>query len=1056
MYKQQLKTGSRLAYPPRLLTLAKAFLLCTALSTTATALAVPTHSEVASVNKEETHSVSGTVTDGVTNEPLIGVTIRIKGTTKGGAVTDVDGHYRLTGVTSKSVIEFSYIGYKTKTVSVGDVAVLDVQLVSTDNQLGEVVVVGAGTQKKISVTGSIASIKGTDLVAPSSSLTNNLEGKIAGIISRASSGEPGSVSEFYIRGVSTFGGRTQPLILLDDVEISSGDLNRIPPETIKSFTILKDASATAIYGARGANGVMLVTTKDGEKNSRARINVTFEASYQHPVKRLDIADGVTYMKMYNEAQLTRHPSLTPRYSDEYIANTASGINPYVYPNVNWYDQVFKSGCWNERANMNISGGGSRVTYYMSAQVNHNTGLFNTRDDYFFNNNYNAYEYLFQNNVTYDLTNTTKVSLRINTQIGNNKGPNANSSDLLWNVWQVDPVSFPAIFPAVEGDKHIRFGNAIYSDTRLYTNPYANMLSTFKETNYSTINTSMSVDQKLDFITKGLNITALFNWKTWSQSYYSRSVTPYYYRVVDGSWNPDDPSVVQTEMVGTAGTDFISQSGINRNADNTFYMDARLNYNRRFGKHTVGGMLMYMMREYRSDVYPHRNQGFSGRFTYDYNNTYMAEVNFGYNGTERLKTHRFEFFPAMSLGWVVSNEKFWKPINKYVDFFKLRASYGLVGNDQTGESAGAAHFLYINEVTPGNSANYITGPYNGASGNMNLRGPAIGRYAVEGAHWERAKEFDFGFDARILNDLNITFDYFHNKRDRILMRRGSFPSLLGYWGAVPFSNVGKVDSKGYEFSVNWAHKVNNDLHFELRFNWTYTKNKYVYVDEPDYPYVWQVQTGRPLYSCVGYIAEGLFQSEEEIKMHADQTGLGSTPMVGDIKYRDINGDGKITTEDQAIVSPYGSLPRIQYGIGLSLNYKKFDFGVFFNGSDKTKRFIQGMQPFHANMGNAKGVMQWIADSYWSESNPNPNAEFPRLGLNNADDAQNTPNSTYWLRNFRYIRWKTLEVGYSFKFCRVYFSGDNLAVWSPFKYWDPEIWWNSYPLQRTFNFGVQVKI
>ncbi|MDD6437797.1 MAG: SusC/RagA family protein, partial [Prevotella sp.] len=261
---------------------------------------------------------------------------------------------------------------------------------------------------------------------------------------------------------------------------------------------------------------------------------------------------------------------------------------------------------------------------------------------------------------------------------------------------------------------------------------------------------------------------------------------------------------------------------------------------------------------------------------------------------------------------------------------------------------------------------------------------------------------------------------------------------------------------YEFSVNWAHKVNNDLHFELRFNWTYTKNKYVYVDEPDYPYVWQVQTGRPLYSCVGYIAEGLFQSEEEIKMHADQTGLGSTPMVGDIKYRDINGDGKITTEDQAIVSPYGSLPRIQYGIGLSLNYKKFDFGVFFNGSDKTKRFIQGMQPFHANMGNAKGVMQWIADSYWSESNPNPNAEFPRLGLTNADDAQNTPNSTYWLRNFRYIRWKTLEVGYSFKFCRVYFSGDNLAVWSPFKYWDPEIWWNSYPLQRTFNFGVQVKI
>jgi TonB-linked SusC/RagA family outer membrane protein len=567
---------------------------------------------------------------------------------------------------------------------------------------------------------------------------------------------------------------------------------------------------------------------------------------------------------------------------------------------------------------------------------------------------------------------------------------------------------------------------------------------------------VNIEQKLDFITKGLSITGLFNWRAWSTSYYSRSITPYYYRVTDGSWDASEPDKFETELIGQAGTEFINQTDITRNADNTFYLDARLNYNRRFGKHTVGGMLMYMMREYRGGVYPHRNQGLSGRFTYDYNNTYMAEVNFGYNGTERLKTNRFEFFPAMSLGWVISNEKFWKPISKYVDFFKLRASYGLVGNDETGESAGAAHFLYINELSMGTSADYITGPYYGAVGNLDLNGPGIGRYAVENAHWERAKEFDFGFDARIMNDLNITFDYFHNKRDRILMRRGSFPSMLGYWGAVPFSNVGKVDSKGYELSLNWAHKVTKDFNFELRFNWTYTKNKYVYVDEPDYPYVWQLQTGRPIYSCVGYVAEGLFESEEEIKLHADQSGLGSTPMVGDIKYRDINGDGKITSEDQAIISPYGSLPRIQYGIGLSLNYKKFDFGVFFNGSDKTKRLVTGLQPFHGNMSANKNVMQWIADDYWSEDNPNPNASFPRLGLTDADDAQNTPNSTFWLRNFRFIRWKTLELGYSFRYCRLYFSGDNLAVWSPFKEWDPELWWYDYPLQRTFNFGIQVKL
>ena len=1004
---------------------------------------------------KDSRILTGVVTDKLTGEPLTGVTIQVKNRSKVGGVTDIEGRYRITGVTSKDEITASYVGYTTRTLKVGNVAELDIVLTSSDTQLGDVVVVGAGTQAKVSVTGAITSIEGRQLNAPSTSLTNNLAGKLAGIIAKVSSGEPGASGEFYIRGVSTFGGRTQPLILLDDIEISSDDLNRIPPETIKSFTLLKDASATAIYGARGANGVMLITSKTGEKNTKATINVRLEASYQQSVNRVKYVDGPTYMRMYNEALLNRHPSETPKYSEETIQNTINGVNPYVYPNVNWYDTVFKKGCFNQRGNLNVSGGGDKVAYYMSLQANHDTGLLKTRKDYVFDNNYDNKEYILQSNLTYDLTNTTKISLRMNTQIGNCESPDVSSSAVLWSTWQNDPVTFPVTYPAQPGDKHIRFGNAIMSDSRLYLNPYAHMLSSYKEYNYSTINTSLNINQDLHFITKGLNLTALVNWKQFSGSWYTRSISPYYYKVEDGSWNPADPDAFRTEML-RSGTDYISDTDIFRINDNTFYLDSRLNYNRNFGKHSVGAMFMYMMREYRKFVLPHRNQGLSGRFTYGYDNRYLAELNFGYNGTERLsKGNRFELFPAMSLGWVVSGEKFWEPIAKYVDFLKLRSSYGLVGNDETGEYAGAAHFLYVNQVEIGNSYAFTTGPYTGSTSNVTKRGPATKRYAVEDAHWERVKEFDIGIDMRLFRQVDVTFDFFYNKRERILMRRGSFPSLLGFWGAVPYSNVGKVDNKGFETSVVWNTDINKDWHVELRGNMTYNQNKYVYVDDPDYPYVWQTQTGKPLSRSTGYIAEGLFQTAEEIKMHADQSGLGSTPMVGDIKYRDINGDGKITSEDKVMMSEYGDLPRLQYGLGVSVTWKKLDVGLFFNGSTKVKKYLSGFQPFHANSSSPRTVMQWVADDYWTEANPRADARFPRLGLTETDDANNNQPSTFWLRDFSFLRWKTLEIGYNLPHCRIYFSGDNLAGFSPFKYWDPEIWWDRYPLQRIFNIGVQVK-
>lgn len=1005
------------------------------------------------VNKEEAaqqqpkkkRTVTGTVVDAENGDPVIGATVVVKGQ-KDGVITDLDGNFTIAISGSKAQLEFSYIGYRKKTVDVGDLGVINVKMESDNQLLSEVVVVGAGTQKKVSVTGSITSVKGLELKAPSSSLTTSFAGKLAGVISMTSTGEPGAASEFYIRGVSTFGGRATPLILLDDVEISTADLNNIPAETIESFSILKDASATAIYGARGANGVMLITTKTGKENEKTRINVTVENSFNKPMNFPDFVNGATWMEMYNEAQLTRNPGATPKYSQLDIDNTRNQVNPYIYPDVQWKDVIFKNMNMNQRANVNISGGGSKASYYMSLQANHDTGLLDTKKVYSYNNNINNWGYNFQNNISYKITSTTKIDLHMNAQIRNKKGPNYSTSDLFAQMLYCNPINFPVTFPAQPGDTHIRFGNAIWTGSSVRTNPYAYMLSSFKEYNENTLNTSLKINQKLDFVTKGLSVQAMVNWKNWASSSYNRTIEPYYYGIKGGSYNPSNPTDYEIERLGTSGTDYLKTSDISKASDQTFYLDARVNYDRQFNLHHVTGMLMYMQREYRSSVLPERNQGFSGRFTYDYGQRYLVELNFGYNGTERLaKKERFEFFPAVSLGWVISNEKFFEPMTKYIDNLKIRGSYGLVGSDETGLSVGAQHFLYIDQVSL-NNIGFTTG----VDMNYTLYGPLVTNYAVVNGGWERVKKLDIGIDLELFRQLTITADYFNEKRYNILLHREAWPESLGYYTAKPWSNKGKVDNWGIELSVNWRKEFTKDLYVDFRGNFTYTENKYVNLDEPVYPYVWKTSTGKPLSRTTGYIAQGLFSSQEEIDNSPTQN-LGSTVKPGDIKYRDVNGDGKIDGSDQVMISPYGTTPRIQYGLGMNVTYKKFDFGVFFNGSAKRTIMISGISPFGQSDYN---VMQFIADDYWSESNPNPNAKYPRLGLTSSQTANNTVASTYWMRNGNFIRFKTLELGYKFKYGRVYLNGDNIAVFSPFKLWDPELSWNAYPLQRTFNIGVQL--
>lgn len=986
-------------------------------------------------------TVTGTITDAVDGSPLIGVNIKLKGTTTG-VISDIDGNYSIEVDSRKSILIFSYIGYKTREVPVEDLGVINVKLTSDNELLDEVVIVGSGTQKKVSVTGAISSVKGAALKAPSSSLTSSLAGRLAGVMVNTTSGEPGSASEFYIRGISTFGGRKTPLILLDDVEISSTDLNNIPAETIESFSILKDASATAIYGSRGANGVMLVTTKSGQENTKTQINVTVENSFQSMMNFPKFVDGATWMELYNEGQRNRGAT-SLMYSQERIDNTRNKVNPYVYPDVNWRDLLFKDMAMSQRANVNLQGGGSRVSYYMSLNVNHDSGLLDSPLIYSFNNNINNLSYNFQNNLQVKVTPTTKIRLNMNAQIQNRKGPNYKTQDLFIMTHTANPIFFPATLPAQKGDKHMRFGNAILSNATLRTNPYAHMASSFKQVDENMMHTTMRIDQTLDFVTKGLSANALIHFKNTSSQAFTRSIEPYYYRIT--KWTPGTDQY-DMERLGTSGTEYIYTSDISRYTERTITMQFQLDYKRQFGMHNVGGMLMYMQRDFKRDVLPNRNQGFSGRFTYDYGQRYLAEFNFGYNGTERLaRADRFEFFPAMSLGWVISNEAFFEPLRDKVDNLKVRASFGEVGSDDLDYPT---NFVYIDQVSL-DKIGWTTGD----NFNTYKVGPQLERYAVQNACWERSQKLDVGIDITLFRNWNIIFDYFHEKRYNILMMRAAWPNMIGFSNALPYSPIGEMSNQGYEVSTSYSTQIGKNLTIDFRGNFTYTKNKYVYIDEIWHEYPWQIKTGRPLSYQYGYVAEGLFGSQEEIDNHAKQE-LGSTPMPGDIKYRDLNGDGVINSYDQAFISELGKDPRIQYGFGVNLTYKKWDLGVFFNGSAMRKINMNkdgGVHPFGAESHN---VFQYVAENRWTEENQNPHAQYPRLGITNSETDNNRQNSTYWLRNGNFLRFKQLEVGYTFKYGRVYLTGDNIAVFSPFKEWDPELEWYKYPLQRTFNIGLQL--
>jgi TonB-linked SusC/RagA family outer membrane protein len=915
--------------------------------------------------------------------------------------------------------------------------------------LSDVVVVGFGTQKKESVIGAIQTVNAKDLIIPSSSLTSAFAGRIAGVIAVQRSGEPGADgASFWIRGISTFAGPTNPLIIMDGIEISSTDLNAIAPESIESFSILKDATATALYGAKGANGVMVVTTKSGKDMIKPKINVRVESYSTQPTSLPSFADGVTYMKLYNEAQVSRNPDATPYYTTDKINGTQNKLNPYVYPNVDWYGLLFKNQSQNQSANLNVTGGSKKVDYFINAAFFNETGMYRDNSvNAFTNNNIQQQRFTFQNNINAELTKTTKIGLRLMTEIRNYDGPGESSQTLFTKAMQVNPVEFPAYFPTENGDKHIYFGN---ESNYGVGNPLAMLLASQKHEFETTILSSFNVNQKLDFITKGLSAKVLASFQYWARQSTTFGYTPYFYEI--SSYDPATYKYTLNQM--TPGTEAIGVTNLNYGMSSTINLQGSVDYDHTFsGKHNVSAMLLYHQREYRTpstDFYgnlPYREQGLAGRATYNFDNRYFTEFNFGYNGSENFKPGlQFGFFPSIAAGYVLSNEKYFKPFVDVVNLLKIRASYGLVGNSFTDP-----RFPYQTEVQLNSTGRGYTF---GDQWDNTLPGMAITKYGQEGATWETGKKINIGLELGLFNKLTLITDVFQEIRSGIFMQRQVVPTTVGIGDALPYANIGKVQNQGCDMSLVFNHSFNKDFILSVRGNFTYAVNKLLDRDEPQQLFAYQSAIGQPLNGNFGLIANGLY-TQQDIKDIADgklpRPTFSANVMAGDIKYKDLNGDGVIDNFDRTYFGQ-PSIPQIVYGLGISLKYKAFDCSIFFQGVAQTTLLMSGVAPF----GNYKfQIYDFIAKDHWSESNPNPNAAYPRLS--DTDNMNNTQSSTYWAKDGSFLRLKNAEIGYTFKFIRAYINGSNLLTFSGFKYWDPEVGSGSgiaYPTLKVINIGLQM--
>lgn len=1016
-----------------------------------------------------TVTVTGVIMDeeGV---PLIGATVTIKDRPGLGVASDIDGKFKLQ-VPVYQYLVFSYIGYDTQEQLVKDEDMeLEIVMVeSTSTVLDEITVTGMGPQKKVTVTGAITTVDVQTLKTPVSSITNALAGNVAGVMAMQRSGQPGSnTSEFWIRGISTFGGSSSAMVLVDGFERSMDELNI---EDIESFSVLKDASATAIYGSRGANGVILINTKRGGEG-KVEVNAKSEYTWTTRTRTPKFVDGMTYASMANEARTTRNRKAI--YSDQELMMIDEQLDPDIYPNVDWMDLLLKDGAPTYRASMSVRGGGSKARYYLSGSFLDEGGMYHVdknMKEYDTNANYQRYNYRM--NIDMNITATTLIQVGIGGALEKtNRSGAVNTDDIWYSIFGYNPITMPVMYsngyvPIMQGEDP----NASWE--RSY-NPWTAATQTgYIEVWQNTINSNITLEQKLDFITEGLKFIGRFGYDTYNYNHIQRRKNPEMWRAE--RQRNSEGQIVFNRLVPER---LLSQNS-SASGDRKEFFEMDLVYGRTFGDHNVAGVLKYTQDNYVNtssiggDIMQgiaRRHQGLAGNASYGFKGRYFLNFNFGYNGSENFATgHQFGFFPSYSAAWNIADENFIKDNVDWISMLKLRYSYGEVGTDNS-----PTRFPYL--ATFGNysvstGAGSQEGSYNWGDLNSPFSYPGLTytRVSSNNVTWEVAKKNDVGIDLYLLGDkFGLTVDYFNENREGIYMTRYYLPSIVGIQSSNPAANVGSVKSEGFDGNFKFDQRI-GEVALQLRGNFTYSKNEITEADEMVNRYPYLRNTGYRVNQAKGLIALGLFKDYEDIRNSprqdfADQRDI----MPGDIKYKDVNGDGIVNYDD---IVPVGATtrPNLIYGLGLSASWKGFDFNLHFQGAGKSHFFINGFTVYPFVNGEWGNILESMANSNrWILGvNEDPNAEYPRLSY--GGNANNYRASTYWLRDGSYTRLKTLEVGYTLpkviatrlfmSNVRFHFIGQNLLTFSKFKLWDPEMGSSTgmtYPLGKTVTFGLTINI
>ncbi len=1009
-------------------------------------------------------TIKGTVKDG--SAALAGVSVKIKEKSTTGTQTDANGRYSISAPANGHLV-FSIVGYETKEIAINGDAEINVTLEMGTGQLDEVAVVAFGTQRKSTMVGAVTTVNPKELKGPTSNLTTMLAGRVAGMIAYQRSGEPGrDNADFYIRGVSTYGtGKKDPLILINGIESSPYEFARVQPDDIASFSILKDASAAALFGARGANGVVLVTTKQGY-DGKTKFNVRYESTLSSNTRNFKFADNITYMEMANEAKLTRKPQDLPAYSAEKIERTRLGMDPLLYPSNDWMGLMVKDNTLNSRLNFNIGGGGAKADYYVSGTANVDNGIFKTLDLNGFNTNVKARTFGLLSDFTLRFTPSTRAKFRLNGNFSDYNGPLQGGGEVFSAILRSNPVMFPAIFDASYDplQKHPLFGNAKTASNGLYFNPYASMLSGYEANSSSYVLAQIELNQDFNFLLPGL--TARIMGYTKRRSYFAkaRQNKPFYYSAII---DPNEGFRGLRLLNEGEGREYLSYEELGKDINSYNWLEAAVNYNRVVNdKHDFGAMLVSYMSDYVTGnggsliaSLPKRNISLSGRFTYGYDSRYLMEFNFGYNGSERFhEKNRFGFFPSIGVAWNLSEESFLKGLKDSGGRLKIRGSYGLVGNDQIGSDSD--RFYYMSDVNMNSGDRGYTF---GQNFSESKSGISVNRYASYDISWEKAYKTNLGLELGLFKSFNLELDLFKEHRTNILQARAYIPLTMGL-ASIPQANLAEARSQGLDATLDYTKSFMNNSFLTVKGTFTYATNKMTQYEETDYPAgVHRSIIGNSTSQTYGYVAERYFLDDLEVANSPKQFWY-TNYRAGDLKYRDINGDGRISDMD-IVPLGYPTVPEIIYGLSFTYGYKGFDISALAQGSARSSFFINAgaIAPFLGSS-TQNGLLQSVVDSHWSESNQDSYAFYPRLSLEGVEN--NYLTSSWWMRDGAFLRLKTVELGYNLpkklldryriSNLRVYANTMNPVAFSRFKLWDVEMGGNGlgYPVQRVFNFGVQI--